>query len=62
MVNILQLEKIIKLGFKIPYLIVHHKDCNPNNNNLNNLIILNRSHHAWVYIILEKNWSLIIER
>ena len=52
-------EKIIKLGFKIPYLCVHHKDCNPNNNNLNNLIILNRSHHARLHKILEKNWSLL---
>lgn len=54
-------EKIIKLGFKIPYLVVHHKDENPSNNNLNNLIILSRKHHACLHKILEKNWSLLLK-
>ena len=47
-------KKIICHRFVIPNMIKLI-----NNNNLNNLIILNRSHHACLHRILEKNWSLL---
>ena len=52
-------KTVLNLGLKLPYLVVHHVDENPDNNNLENLIILNRSHHAKLHRILEKNWSLL---
>ena len=42
-------------------MVVHHMDENPDNNQLSNLIILNRSYHAKLHRILEKNWSLFLK-
>lgn len=40
-------------------MVIHHRDENPNNNDYSNLILLNRSNHASLHRILEKNWSLL---
>lgn len=50
---------VCQLGFNLSNMVVHHKDENPDNNSLSNLIILNKSHHAKLHRILEKNWSLL---
>lgn len=54
-------QTILNLGFKIKNLCVHHIDENPFNNNISNLMILNRSHHAKLHRILEKEWSLLLK-
>lgn len=50
---------ILALGFKMPYLVVHHIDENPSNNKLSNLMILSRSNHTKLHHLLERNWSLL---
>lgn len=57
--NTIGRQVILDKGFKIPYLIVHHIDENPNNNDFSNLMIMNRNSHAQLHRILEKNWSLL---
>lgn len=52
-------QVILNLGINLSNMVVHHLDENPNNNVLSNLMILNRSHHAKLHRILEKNWSLL---
>ena len=53
-------QTILNLGFKLATnIVVHHKDENPNNNSLSNLVLLNRSNHADLHRLLEKNWSLL---
>lgn len=53
-------QTILNLGFKLNFnMVVHHKDENPNNNDLPNLVILNRKNHAQLHRFLEKNWSLL---
>ena len=53
-------KTITDLGFIIPKNVhIHHIDENPNNNEIENLMILNRSNHAKLHRILEKNWSLL---
>lgn len=52
-------QKVLDLGIHLSDMIVHHIDENPDNNSLSNLMILNRSHHAKLHRILEKNWSLL---
>lgn len=52
-------QTILNLGFKLNKLVVHHIDENLNNNNLSNLMILNRKEHASLHRFLEKNWSLL---
>ena len=52
-------KTILDLGFEIQHLVVHHRDENPDNNNLTNLIVLNRKHHAKLHRLLEKHWSLL---
>lgn len=49
---------VTKLGLVIKYLVVHHIDENPNNNDLSNLMIMSRSNHAKLHRYLEKQWSL----
>ena len=40
-------QTILDLGIKIPKsIVIHHLDENPSNNNLSNLILINRSFHA----------------
>lgn len=51
---------IVTLGFKLTNnMVVHHIDENPNNNNLSNLMLINRKHHGRLHSILAKNWSLL---
>lgn len=51
---------VLNLGFKlISSIVVHHLDENPDNNNLNNLLILSVANHAKLHRFLEKNWSLL---
>lgn len=53
---------ILDLGITIPKsMIVHHLDENPSNNNLSNLILINRSFHAALHRQLEKQWSLLLK-
>lgn len=52
-------DVIYQLGFNLSNMIVHHIDENPDNNLLSNLMILNKSHHAKLHRLLEKNWSLL---
>lgn len=60
--NTIGRQIILDLGFEIsPDMVVHHMDENPDNNQLSNLIILNRSYHAKLHRILEKNWSLFLK-
>ena len=54
-------DVIYQLGFDLNNMVVHHIDENPNNNSLSNLMILNKSHHAKLHRILEKNWSLLLK-
>ena len=61
--NTLGRQTILNLGFTLTYtMVIHHKDEDPNNNKLSNLIILNRKHHASLHRILEKKLVAIIER
>lgn len=58
--NTLGRQIIFDLGFVLSKdMVVHHLDENPSNNNLNNLLILNRKYHAKLHRFLEKNWSLL---
>lgn len=58
--NTLGRQTIFNLGFVLTKnMVVHHLDENPANNNLNNLLILNRKYHAKLHRYLEKNWSLL---
>lgn len=51
-------QTILDLGINIPKnMVIHHLDENPSNNNLSNLILLNRSYHASLHRQLEKEWS-----
>lgn len=53
-------QAILNLGFKLNYnIVVHHKDENPYNNSLSNLILLSRKNHAHLHRFLEANWSLL---
>jgi hypothetical protein len=52
-------QLLLDLNLNLNNMVVHHIDENPNNNVLSNLMILNKSHHAKLHRILEKNWSLL---
>lgn len=52
-------DVIYQLGFDLTNMVVHHIDENPNNNLLSNLMILNKSHHAKLHRLIERNWSLL---
>lgn len=55
-------QTILNLGFKLnTNIVVHHIDENPDNNDLSNLMILNRKNHAQLHKILERNWSLLLK-
>lgn len=48
------LEKF--MGLKVPRgYVVHHKDCNKINNNLNNLIMVSHKTHAQIHGMLRRN-------
>lgn len=59
--NTLGRETIKNLGLNINNMVIHHIDENPENNKLNNLMILNRKSHASLHRFLEKNWSLLLK-
>ena len=52
-------QRLLDLNFVLDTLVVHHIDENPSNNKLSNLMVLNKSHHAKLHRILERNWSLL---
>lgn len=52
-------QRLLDLNFIMNNLVVHHIDENPSNNKLSNLMVLNKSHHAKLHRILERNWSLL---
>ena len=53
---------ILDLGFKLQKnIVIHHIDENPTNNNISNLMILNRKEHSQLHRLLEKNWSLLLK-
>lgn len=54
-------QTVLDLGLIIDKLVVHHINENPNDNRLSNLIVLNRSNHAALHQLLEKNWSLLLK-
>lgn len=54
-------QTVLNLGFQLGKMVVHHIDENPDNNVLSNLMILNRSQHAFLHRFLEKNWSLLLK-
>jgi hypothetical protein len=41
--------------------VIHHIDCNPKNNNINNLLVISRSNHAKLHSYLNR-MRVIIER
>ena len=58
--NTIGRQTILDLGLEISNnMVIHHRDEDPNNNDYSNLILLNRSNHASLHRILEKNWSLL---
>jgi hypothetical protein len=55
-------KTILDLGFKLTNnMCIHHLDENPDNNQLSNLLILNRSNHSQLHRLLERNWSLLLK-
>lgn len=59
--NTLGRETVKNLGLDIKNMVIHHIDENPENNRLDNLMILNRKFHASLHRFLEKNWSLLLK-
>ena len=54
-------QAVLNLGLVLGKLQVHHIDENPSNNSLDNLLILNRSKHAFLHRLLDKNWLLLLK-
>lgn len=55
-------QTILNLGFKLSGdICVHHLDENPENNKLENLLIIGRKNHAKLHRFLERNWSLLLK-
>jgi len=46
-------KEIIKLLFLPKNRIIHHKDCNPHNNNPNNLVCIDQSTHVKAHKMLD---------
>lgn len=41
--------------------VIHHLDCNPNNNDLSNLIVISRSDHAKLHSVLTQNRATLLK-
>ena len=55
-------QTILNLGINIPkFMVVHHLDENPSNNDLSNLVVLNRKFHSSLHRQLEQKWSLLLK-
>lgn len=52
-------QTVLDLGIRIPKgWVVHHLDENPENNEIQNLIVMSRSDHCSLHRYLQLNWSL----
>lgn len=52
---------LLSMGFDLTNHVIHHANENPNDNRLANLIIINRSKHAKLHRLLEREWSLLLK-
>lgn len=60
--NTLARQMMLDLGLCLnSHLHVHHIDENPDNNSLENFLILSDRNHAKLHRFLEKNWSLLLK-